>query len=119
MKTVEQAASECGNAMCEKYGMPIDHAIPCEEAFLKGVEFGREGEIEEVESDTVQMKTRPIGLRFEDGGVTLEVQRETHDCDECYYDCGFFCAVNRDYAGACARAKREDKKSVIFKLVEP
>ena len=49
MKTAEQAASECGNAMCEKYGMTIDHAIPCEEAFLKGVELGRGVESEEVE----------------------------------------------------------------------
>ena len=44
MKTAEQAASECGNAMCEKYGMTIDYSIPCEEAFLMGVEFGRKDE---------------------------------------------------------------------------
>ena len=44
MKTAEQAASDCGNAMCEKYGMTIDHSIPCEEAFLIGVEFGRKDE---------------------------------------------------------------------------
>ena len=41
-----KAASDCGNAMCEKYGMTIDHSIPCEEAFLMGVEgFGRKGEL--------------------------------------------------------------------------
>ena len=44
MKTAEQAASDCGNAMCEKYGMTIDHSIPCEDAFLMGVEFGRKDE---------------------------------------------------------------------------
>ena len=44
MKTAEQAASDCGNAMCEKYGMTIDYSIPCEEAFLIGVEFGRKDE---------------------------------------------------------------------------
>ena len=41
MKSKEQAASDCGDEMCDKYGMTIDHSIPCEDAFKRGYEFGR------------------------------------------------------------------------------
>ena len=118
METAEQAASECGNAMCEKYGMTIDHAIPCEEAFLMGFEFGRKCEIEEV--DTVQMKTVPIGERFQDGDVTLEVKKAVCGCDGCFYKgvCPFLDDI-RELAGECAWHLRSDRTLVIFEKVEP
>jgi hypothetical protein len=66
------------------------------------------------------MKTRPIGERFQDGDVTLEVKKEVCEyCTGCYYDTGETCVVNGDVAGECASWLRSDKKSVIFEKVEP
>lgn len=41
MEATEKAARDCGNAMCEKYGLTIDYSIPFEEAFLQGVEYAK------------------------------------------------------------------------------
>lgn len=68
------------------------------------------------------MKTRPIGERFQDGDVTLEVKNIVHCagyCDGCYYDTGNECVVNDDVAGGCLCSERTDRTFVIFKLVEP
>ena len=65
------------------------------------------------------MKTRPIGERFQDGDVTLEVSKEVCGCDGCYYDAGKKCVANDDVAGGCLRSVRPDKTSVIFEKVEP
>lgn len=67
------------------------------------------------------MKTRPIGERFHDGGVTLEVKNNEHCayCEGCYYNTGKECVATDDVAGECASGVRSDKTSVIFEKVEP
>lgn len=65
------------------------------------------------------MKTRPIGERFQDGDVTLEVKKEGCGCDGCYYGTGKECVVNDDFAGGCLRDERSDKTPIIFEKVEP
>jgi hypothetical protein len=66
------------------------------------------------------MKTRPIGERFQDGDVTLEVKKEVYGCDGCFYKgvCLFLDDI-RELAGECAKQRRSDKTSVIFEKVEP
>lgn len=64
------------------------------------------------------MKTRPIGERFQDGDVTLEVKKNEH-CEGCYYNTGKECVATYDVAGECASGLRSDKKPVIFEKVEP
>jgi hypothetical protein len=67
------------------------------------------------------MKTRPIGERFQDGDVTLEVKNNEHCayCAGCYYGTGKECVVNDDVAGGCLRRERTDRTSVIFVKVKP
>jgi hypothetical protein len=65
------------------------------------------------------MKTRPIGERFQDGDVTLEVKKEVCGCDGCYYDAGKGCVANDDVAGGCIGCERSDRMFVIFEKVEP
>lgn len=64
------------------------------------------------------MKTRPIGERFQDGDVTLEVKKIEH-CEGCYYNTGKGCVANDDVAGGCIECERSDRTPVIFEKVEP
>ena len=62
---------------------------------------------------------RPIGDKFDFGGVTLEVV-ESDSCNECiFFGCGVYCDVyNHNIVGYCGPFVRNDEKSVIFKEVE-
>lgn len=53
---------------------------------------------------------RQIGEIFQDGEVTLKVEkeREIHSCEGCYYDL-FDCSKNK-----CTERERSDETSVIF-----
>ena len=64
------------------------------------------------------MKTRPIGERFQDGDVTLEVKKEVCGCDGCFYKgaCPFDIW---HIAGECTKQLRSDKTHVIFEKVDP
>lgn len=64
------------------------------------------------------MKTRPIGERFQDGDVTLEVKGAS-GCKGCYYDEYYLCTSNNVLAGRCSSGLRRDRTSVIFEKVEP
>jgi hypothetical protein len=64
------------------------------------------------------MKTRPIGERFQDGGVTLEVKKEWRVCYGCHYGCYYVCRANRSLTGECGIYAREDGESVVFVMVE-
>ena len=62
------------------------------------------------------MTTRPIGERFQDGGVTLEV-RKGKSCDGCYYKMYFICGRSV-VAGECAKIMRSDGRAVVFARME-
>ena len=65
------------------------------------------------------MKTRPIGERFKDGNVTLEVRKDQGLCYGCYYGHAPFCETNRSHTGECGKYTRSDGESVVFVRVEP
>ena len=65
------------------------------------------------------MKTRPIGERFQDGDVTLEVMKDAGGCKGCYYDEYYLCTANDELAGECTSSLRIDRTPVIFSKVEP
>ena len=67
------------------------------------------------------MKTRPIGERFKDGKVTLEVRKDQGLCSGCYYGHAPFCGyqTNRSLTGACGAWSRGNGESVVFVRVEP
>ena len=62
------------------------------------------------------MKKRPIGERFQDGGVTLEV-RKGNSCAGCYYKMYFICGRS-SAAGECTKRERSDGRAVVFARVE-
>jgi hypothetical protein len=66
------------------------------------------------------MKTRPIGERFQDGSVTLEVRKDQGLCSGCYYRHAPFCGyqTNRSLAGECGAVRREDGEPVVFVRVK-
>ncbi len=76
MEATKKAASDCGNAMCEKYGLTIDYSIPCEEAFLQGVEYARDQTKGlNLNQDTLAEKKKQLH----------ELQRTTFTCKQCGY----------------------------------
>jgi len=66
------------------------------------------------------MKTRPIGERFKDGKVTLEVRKDQGFCSGCYYGHAPFCGyqTNRSLTGACGAWSRGNGESVVFVRVD-
>jgi hypothetical protein len=62
------------------------------------------------------MKSRPIGERFKDGKVTLEVRKDQGFCSGCYYGHAPFCGyqTNRSLTGACGAWSRGNGESVVF-----
>lgn len=69
-----------------------------------------------------EIKTRPIGERFDAGGVTLTVvETNTSFCDGCHWqNSGKACDLIGFVAvgGACSSEARNDRKNVIFKKVK-
>lgn len=68
-----------------------------------------------------EIKIRPIGERFDDNGVKLEVvecdiNAPFFGCLDCHY-CGN--CWDWKIAGECEAAKRDDAQNVIFKEVKP
>lgn len=64
---------------------------------------------------------RPIGDKFDFGGVTLEVVEEGEfACEGCYFRHPQFCYYCDIMAiiGPCSDIERDDEKDVIFKEVE-
>ena len=62
---------------------------------------------------------RPIGDKFDFGGITLEVV-ESNSCKGCiFFGGGVYCdEYNHNIVGNCGPFVRSDEKSVIFKEVE-
>ena len=65
-----------------------------------------------------QMKTIPIGERFKDDNVTLEVKKDEWLCYGCHYGDSCVCRAKRSLTGECGSYTREDGKSVVFVRVE-
>lgn len=66
------------------------------------------------------MKEYKIGETFYIGRKKFQVVKGG-GCKGCYFenDCdGFCCDLQDDYVGSCWGTKREDKESVVFKLIE-
>ena len=61
---------------------------------------------------------RAIGEIFEYEGKKIKVVEGGFDCGNCFFDIGENCIANESLIGECAIHYREDKKSVIFKLLE-
>ena len=64
------------------------------------------------------MKSRPIGERFKDDNVTLEVKKDEWLCYGCHYGYVYSCKAKRSLTGECGSYTREDGESVIFVRVE-
>ena len=64
------------------------------------------------------MEQVKIGERFESCGMIYEVQKEVNQCEGCSFDYGSvnFCNRPADVCN-CTAIKRDDNKSVIFKLI--
>ena len=60
---------------------------------------------------------RAIGEVFEFEGKNLKVV-EYKGCGGCYFEFYEYCGKKKEMAGICSHETREDKKSVIFKLLE-
>lgn len=65
-----------------------------------------------------EIKIRPIGERFEDNGVMLEVVKVGRGCRRCYYvNSVGGCSAHKQTE--CAAPHRPDKTNVIFKEIKP
>lgn len=64
-----------------------------------------------------EIKTRPIGERFEDNGILLEVVKYGRGCRKCYYvNSVGGCSAHKQ--AECAAPHRPDRTNVIFKEVK-
>lgn len=61
---------------------------------------------------------KTIGEVFEYNGKKLKVVECNFGCENCFFDTGENCIADERLIGECAAYYREDKKSVIFKLLE-
>ena len=66
------------------------------------------------------MKEYKIGETFNIGRKKFQVVKGSgcYGCDFDNYFSGFCCDLQDDFVGSCRGTKREDKESVVFKLIE-
>ena len=66
------------------------------------------------------MKEYKIGETFNIGRKKFQVVKRDNckECFGCVFDDSFCYILQDDYIGSCLGTKREDKESVVFKLIE-